>query len=210
MILPTVQQILTQVQTQFPNSFSNTELLTWGNECLRKIWKWMNEEDIYTFNLIADQATYSLPTDGLDLEKISVIDIATDTSLEDWDDYKFRGLLNEFDSSKYFYDAYNGIFGLYPVPATSITDGGKIFYGPKFTLMSASDLTATPRVNEDHHGIIVDYICMKAAGAGKHPKIPQRNNFAKLYNDGLSVMLFDVTRKKTKLPTRKRSSAWWR
>lgn len=208
--MSTVQQILTQVQTQFPNSFSNTELLTWGNEVLRKIWKWMNEDGIYTFNLIANQATYSLPTDGLDLEKIAIIEIAEDSSLEEWDSYKFRGLLNEFDSSKYFYDAYNGIFGIYPVPTASITDGGKIYYGSKFTLMSASDLTATPKVSEDHHGIIVDYICMKAADSGKRPNIGRRNNFAKAYNDGISAMLFDVTRKKTKLPTKKRSSAWWR
>lgn len=170
----------------------------------------MNEEDIYTFNPIANQATYGLPTDGIALDKVSVIEVATDSSLEDWQSYYFRGLLNEFDSSSYFYDAYNGIFGLYPVPDTSIANGGKIYYGPKFTLMSASDLTATPRVNEDHHGIIVDYICMKAAGAGKHPNITCRNNFAKSYNDGISAMLMDSAKIKAKLPKKNRSSAWWR
>jgi len=207
--MPTVNQILTQVQTQFPNSFSNTEQLNWGNEALRKLWKWMNADDIYTFSLIADQKTYSLPTDGLAIDKISVIEIATDSTLEDWQSHYFRGLLNEFDANKYFYDAYNGIFGLYPVPIASITDGGKIFYGPKFTLMSDSDLTATPRVNEDHHGIIVDYICMKAAGAGKHPYIGARNNFAKAYNDGISVMFMDTAKIKTALPKKKRSNVWW-
>lgn len=207
--MPTVQQILTQVQTQYPNSFTNTELLTWGNECLRKIWKWMNEDDIYTFNVIADQATYGLPTDGLALDKIAVIDVATDSGLEDWQSHYFRGLLNEFDSASYFYDAYNGIFGLYPVPTASITDGGKIYYGAKFTLMSASDLTATPGVNEDHHGIIVDYICKKAAGSGKHPNIKASNNFAKAYNDGVSAMLMDMAKIKAKLPKKKRQNAWW-
>jgi hypothetical protein len=76
--------------------------------------------------------------------------------------------------------------------------------------MSSSDLSVTPGVSEDHHGIIVDYICMKAAGAGKHPNVKCRNNFAQAYNDGLSAMLFDEARRKTKLPRKNRSSAWWR
>ena len=207
--MSTVQQILTQVQTQYPNVLTNTELLTFGNEILRKTWKWMNEDDIYTFNLIADQATYGLPTDGLALDKISVIEIAQDSTLEDWTSHSFRGLLHEFDSGAYFYDAFNGIFGLYPVPATSITDGGKIYYGAKFTLMSISDLTVTPRVNEDYHSLIVNYICMKAALCGDNPDTARHNDFATAFNDDWNRLMFEFVRTKAKTPKKRRSNNWW-
>lgn len=209
-VLPTIQQILTQVQSQYPNSFTNAELLTWGNEALRKLWKWMNEDDIYTFSLIADQATYSLPTDGLSLDKISSIEIATDSTLEDWESYSFRGLLNEFQGGNHFYDAYNGIFGLYPVPDTSITNGGKIFYGSKFTLMSTSDLTATPRVNEDYHSLIVNYMCMKAAISGNNPDTARHNDFAVAFNDDWDRLMFDWTQTKAKTPKIDRKNKQWR
>ena len=208
--MPTVGEILTQVQTQFPNTFTNAQLLVWGNEILRKVWKWMDEGEIYSFNIIANQPTYTLPTNGIDLDKITAIEVATSTAKDNWDEYYFKGLIDDGDQSKYFYDALNGIFGLYPVPTTSIADGGRIFYGKKFTLMSDSDLTVTPEVNADYHSIIVNYICMKAAGAGNNPDIDMRNAFAIDYNDDWKRMMFDWTNKKCKLPNKQRSNRWWR
>jgi len=206
--VPKISEILAQVQVQYPNGFSNANLLVWGNEILRKIWKWMNEDDIYVFSLIADQAIYSLPSDGLDIEKIDVIEIATSSSLEDWEAYFFKGLVDG-STSKYFYDAFNGNFGIYPAPDTSIASGGKIFYGPKFAIMSADDQNVVPRINEDYHSLIVNYICMKAAGSGNNPDIESRNNFASDFNDDWKRLMFDYTRKKCKLPKKSRSNSWW-
>ena len=209
--MPTVQQILDDVKlVRYPPAsvLTNAQLLNFGNEILRKIWKWMNEDEIYRFNLIANQATYTLPTDGNDFDKITVIDIADDSTKESYTEHFWRGLLND-NEGNYFYKVSSTVFGLYPVPDESITDGGVIYYGKKFTLMSDSDLTATPAVNEDYHSLIVNYICMKASEAGNNPDVVMRNNFAQCFNDDWDRLLFDWTRKKTKLPIKKRSNIWW-
>lgn len=211
--MPTVQQILDDVKNvRYPPAsvFTNAQLLNFGNEILRKIWQWMDNQEIYSFNIIANQPTYTLPTNGQTLEKITVIEIATDSTQEEWNEYYFNGLLGSTDADYYFYDAYNGTFGISPIPTTSITNGGRIFYGKKFTLMSDGDLTATPAVNEDYHSLIVNYICMKAAESGNNPDVVMRNNFAQSYNDDWDRLMFDWTRKKCKLPLKKRSNRWWR
>lgn len=207
--MPTVQQILDQVQLQYPNAFTNAQLIIWGNDILRQIWKWMNPENsIYSFDLIANQSIYNLPSNGQSLDKITVIDIATDSTLENFQEHYYKGLLNDSESP-YFYDATAGLFGIYPVPTANITDGGRIFYGQKFTLMTDSDLTATPEVNEDYHSLIVNFICMKAAQAGSNPDVIMANNFAQSFNDNWDRLLFDWTRKKCKLPLKRRSNKWW-
>jgi hypothetical protein len=207
--MPTVQQLLTQVDDQYPNSFTDAQLLNWGNEILRKVWKFMNEDEIYTFSLVANQAIYSLPSDGLAVDKIDVVEVATDSSLNYWKPYFFKGLLDTTEKSTYFYDAYNSNFGIYPAPDIAITDGGRIFYGAKFSQMSASALTVVPRVNEDYHSLIVNYMCMKAAESGNNPDIESRNNFASNYNDDWKKLMFDYTRIKCKMAKKKRCNNWW-
>jgi len=209
--VPTVQQILDEVtDVKYPGAtaFTDANLISFGNECLRKIWRFMNEDGIYRFNLIADQETYGLPTDGLAYDKIDAMDIADDTSKETYTTYKWRGLLED-SISHYFYKVTPTTFGLYPAPAESITDGGVIYYGSRFTLMSVSDLTATPAVNEDYHSLIADYICMKAASSGNNPDIESRNNFATDYNDGWKRLMFERVNAKCKCPKKPRKNKWW-
>jgi hypothetical protein len=210
--MPTAQEILTDVKSvRYPGAsiFTDAQLLNMGNEILRKVWKWMEEDGIYRFNIIANQSTYSLPTDGLAYEKISTIEIATDSTLDNYDQYSWRGLLND-TGGNYFYKVSSTTFGLSPEPTESITDGGVIFYGSKFTLMSASALTATPAVNEDYHSLITNYICMKAAESGNNPDTESRNNFAISFNDDWQRLMFDWTRKKCKTPIKDRKNPWWR
>jgi len=92
--MPTVQQILDDVKIRYPAAavLADATLLNFGNEILRKVWKFMNEDEIYRFNIIANQATYSLPTDGLAYDKIDLIDIADDTTLETYTPHTWRGL----------------------------------------------------------------------------------------------------------------------
>lgn len=210
--MPTVQEILNDVKVRYPGvtALTDANLLNFGNEILRKIWKWMEESEIYRFNIIADQANYSLPTDGLDYEKIDVIEIATDSSLESFEEYYWKGLLAESEASNYFYKITSTAFGIYPVPTETISNGGVIFYGKKFTLMSTGDLTAVPAANEDYHSLIVNYICMKAAESGNNPDAESRNNFAISFNDDWSRLMFDWTRKKCMLPKENRCNKWWR
>lgn len=209
--MPTTQQILDDVKNvRYPAAsvLTNSQLLNFGNEILRKVWKWMNEDEIYRFNLIAGQATYTLPTDGKDFDKITVIDIADDSTKTSYTEHYWRGLLNDSDGN-YYYKVSSDTFGLYPEPTESIADGGVIYYGKKFTLMSDSDLAATPAVNEDYHSLIVNYICMKAAQAGNNPDVVMANNFAASFNDDWERLLFDWTRKKCRTPLKKRSNKWW-
>ena len=209
--MATVQEIITNVQTALPMAslLTNAQILKHANDILLKCWKYMSKPDIYSFSLIANQPTYTLPTDGQSLDKISVVEIASDSSLDTWTPYYFKGLLDETEISSYFYDGYNGIIGIYPTPTVSITNGARIFYGTKFTLLSASDLTATPEVNEDYHTLIENYVCMKVALSGNNPDTARHNDFANAFNDDWSRMISDWTRTKVKTPIKHRCNSQW-
>ena len=208
--MPTIAQMLTDAKERFPTQLSDTSLLNYGNEILRKIWKWLASDDIYQFDLIASQATYSLPSNGLNLDMIGVLEIATDSTLETYDKYVFKGLLEEYSGNKCYYDAYNGLIGLLPVPEVSITNGATLFYGKKFALMSTGDTSVTPAIDEDYHSLIVNYMCMKAANAGNNPDTDRHNDFAIAFNDDWGRAMFDWTRKKCTNPKKKRCNKQWK
>lgn len=207
--MPTVQELLTDARGRYPNTQTDAQLINFGNEILRKIWKWMDTTEIYTFATIASQPTYSLPTDGLVIDKILDIEIASDTTNGNYETYKFQGLLVENPLSHYFYDVTPGIFGIYPTPTVTGLDA-RIFYGKRFTLMGASDTTVIPAVNEDYHSLIVNYMCMKAATSGSNADTARHNDFATAFNDDWKRLMFDWTRKKCKTPIKKRSNPQWR
>lgn len=170
----------------------------------------MAPNEIYTFNIIADQPTYALPSNGQSIDMIGVLEIATDSTLTAYNQYHFQGLLEADNGTPVYYDAYNGSIGLLPIPDKSITNGATLFYGKRFALMSTSDTTVTPAANEDYHSLIVNYICMKAAIAGINPDTARHNDFAVAYNDDWKRLMFDWTRKKCKNPAINRANKQWK
>jgi len=205
--MPIMSDIIADIRVRYPNPFTDTNLVYWTNEILRKVWKYMNTTVMSTFVTIANQPTYTLPTDCI-VDQILTIEIATDSTAQSYQQYNFRGLLDDTVDTSYYYDGLNGVFGIYPVPETSGLDA-RIFYNKRFTLINVADLTVTPEIDADYHDLITHYVCMTAAQSGNNPDVGMANNFAFSFNDSWLRMFKNITEKKIKDHKKKRCNPWW-
>lgn len=207
--MPTVQQILDDIDERLPNSFSTSFKINAMNDVMRKIFKYMNEKDIYQFNTVANQATYSLAS-NIVFDEILTVEMADDltvTTSTTFTSYTYKGLDEEMTSNNY-YDALNGLIGLYPVPKTTGYTVNIIFE-KRPTLLSASDLSATPEINEDYHDLLKFYALAVIAKSGHNPDVQLANNYLADYNDMWFLMRKDSDEKKAKNGLKARANRWW-
>lgn len=207
--MPTVQQIIDDIDERLPNSFSNSFKVNAMNEVMRKIFKYMNEKDIYPFTTIANQATYSLAS-NIVFDEILTVEMADDltvTTNTTFTSYAYKGLDEEMTSNSY-YDALNGLVGLYPVPKTTGYTVNIVFE-KRPALLSASDLSVTPEINEDYHDLLKFYTLSVIAKSGHNPDTQLANNYLADFNDVWLLMRKDADEKKLKNPIKAKANKWW-
>lgn len=176
----TVQQILDMIEMYFPShGFTNTQVLNVINEIQRQIFRELQIEVRYEFKTIADQERYALPS-NTSIEFITYLGITSATSITSttyFQEYTYCSPNDELSGYKY-YDAFDGLIGIYPTPSeTSAIDNVRLYYYKRPTLLSSSDLTATPDLNADWHLILVYDALIELFGAGHVPDIAQVNNY---------------------------------
>lgn len=207
--MPTVQQLINDIDNRLPNSFDNDFKVNAMNEVMRKIFKYLNAKDIYQFATIKNQSTYSLAS-NIVFDEILTVEMADDltvTSSTTFTSYGYKGLDEEMTDNSY-YDALNGLIGLYPVPTTTGYTVNIIFE-KRPTLLSASDLTATPEINEDYHDLLKFYTLSVIAKSGHNPDVQLANNYMTDYNNIWFLMRKDSDEKKMKNPIKAKANRWW-
>lgn len=207
--MPTIGEIITDIDIRLPNVFTTDQKLVWANEVIKKIYKYMNKKEQYPIITIENEAFYPLPSNCTMDEIVSVIrsnDI-TITENTTYSEYTYKGL-NENLTGNNYYDGLNGLIGVYPIPNTSGYTFN-IVYEKKPALLSSSDLTATPDINENYHGLITFYVLSVIASSGNNPDIDLVNNFRADYNKEWDMMFKDYIETKIKTPTKSRSNRWW-
>lgn len=187
----TTQEIITMIQKLYPRAttWSNAEIITVLNSEQREIFRELQLTDLYEFTTVADQWSYSLPSD-CDIKCIKYVGIteeATVTSESIFQEYDFADIGDELTGYKYF-DAFNDLIGLYPMPDTSGWNA-RLIYGRRPTALSASVLTATPVLDEDWHRILVYGGITEIAGSGSNPDITIVNNYTMKYNAIMNEIL---------------------
>lgn len=209
----TLSEILADITVRYPPStaFTQANIITWLNECLIQVYSYMNakQKDLYQFDTVADQKVYTLPSDCMLDEIISVemADELTVTPDTTFTTYSFIELTQEMTGTHY-YDGLNGLIGLYPVPDTN---GYKvnIIYEKKPPLLTSGDLTASPQIDDEYHSLLTFYAIQVAAKSGNNPDVELANNYAIEYNNLWIKMTKRVMEEKVKNPTKVRHNGWW-
>lgn len=209
--MPTVQEIISDIDIRIPNVFTINQKVDWLNEILLQLYKYMNagNKEIYQFDSIKGQSIYSLPND-MTMDEIISVERSNDalpTSESQYTTYTYKGLNEELNGNNYF-DALNGLIGVYPVPDAT----GYIFniiYEKKPPLLSSSDLSAVPSISERYHNILKFYVCSVIAKSGNNPDVELANNYAREFNDAWQLFYKDYTVTKIKNPIKSRANKWW-
>jgi hypothetical protein len=119
--MPTLQDLITDIDSRLPNTFTSAQKVVWMQDKLNEIWPHVAFLDSYEFNTVADQYVYVLPA-YVKLQYIENIfiseDIEADLDSETiWHQYCYQRP-NENLSGMKFYDVA-GSLGISPVPETA-------------------------------------------------------------------------------------------
>lgn len=220
--MPTIGEILNDIDnSRLPNIFTTDQKLYWANEIMKQIFKYMNYTDIYYIYTEKDKAIYPLASDCV-IDELKTVEISNTTmnpvETIDYDSerfknitfirYFFKGVNDTRNLTNFYYDAYNGQFGIYPVPEKDYYLIETI-YDKKPTLLRSDNLTFVPEINEHYHPILTYYICAQLALSGNNPDTELGNNYLAQYNNLLLQMFKDKTETEVKIPTQVRYNRWW-
>ena len=178
--MATLSDVLTYIDTVYPNKTGSTMKITFINDEQRKIFKYMNPVGMATITTIADQFSYALPSDcNIDLiEQVLVTNTTTTVdSSTPFNNYEFAGLDQEMSGGNFYYDAF-GKIALYPVPDKNGYTG-RVIYSKRPVLFASTVADSTTNFNLDADWL--DYIKFKViarvAKSGSYPDIDIANNY---------------------------------
>jgi hypothetical protein len=180
----TLAQILAEIKRYYPKAatWTDAEIVNIINDEMREIFREMQKTDMYEFETVENQWSYLLPTNcSIEfLEFVGLTKDATITSNTVFQEYSLASLNETLTGYKYF-DAYNGLIGLYPAPDTTGWNI-RLIYKKRPALMSTDNTGATPDLEEDWHRIFVYGPIAEIAGAGSNPDVTTSNNYTMKYN----------------------------
>lgn len=103
--------------------------------------EWRNTQK--TFNLVADQQYYQTPEDCIRVKSVTAVISGIQYVLTEVPDEDTWNRLNATDTSSsqpsHFFIRGNDEFGIFPIPAVSVTTGGRVNYERRMRDMSAAD-----------------------------------------------------------------------
>jgi hypothetical protein len=205
--LPTIQELISDIDARLPNKFTTAQKVEWFNDLQLEIDKDKTRDEIYEFFTVTDQPIYPLPTDCT-IELLKFVGISQDLTISEstiFDQYTFKAMNDEFTGNNY-YDATNGLIGLYPVPDTD-SYSIRLIYVKKSQEFNAGDLTVMPDLKEKYHNIF-KYDCMQIiASAKKDTEIANYYESKKL--EMLAIMRKDRMEEKVKTPLKSKANRWW-
>jgi hypothetical protein len=180
----TLNEIITKIKRYYPKAetWLDAEIVSILNDEQREIFRELQLTDIYEFETVQGQMTYSLPS-NCEIEFISYVGLTKDNPITDksrFQKYTPAETNEQLIGYRYF-DAFNGLIGLYPVPdATGYNV--RLIYEKRPALLDVNNLTAIPELREDWHRILVYAAIAEIAGAGSNPDITIVNNYTQKYN----------------------------
>ena len=179
----TANQLITDIDVRYPNTYSSSDKIRWINDTMKEIYKDLAIQDFYCFNTIKGQNLYTLP-ENCSIDNIKNIEISTKAKTvtnSDWGDFKAlrSATRNEKMHEPSYYDATEGLLGLYPVPTGTYRIN--VFYNKKPKMVTSVD----DYIELDDR--YVDFVKYKVlsiiAMSGHNPDIEIANEYILLYNN---------------------------
>lgn len=208
-----VQQLLSEIDSRLPNTFTPTDKISWMNDMQNEIWRYMASTEPHEIDTIAGQPFYPMASD-MKFDMIKAVLVSNSTVIdgtEGYAPYEYAGPDDAFSGNNY-YDAV-GCLGIYPVPSSD-TGGGyniKVFYEPSPVQLSTDTLTTIPSINSEYQDIL-KFRCMKViAQSGNNPDVELANNYQREEDAIMKKIKTDYYKRKARKPrdTYRRSEGWW-
>lgn len=175
--MPSIQQILNYVDRKYDNQETDANKVSDLNDIHKRIYTKIamlkNEYETYETQTIADQLTYSLPSD-CSLENIVAVkvpDSSTITSSTEWTTYKYAGLNDDTTYGYYYGDAGNNKIALvsYDRPINTADLSIRILYYKLPNALLSTNLSTIPELDEYYHDLLKYGLIVELANQGQNP-----------------------------------------
>jgi hypothetical protein len=207
--MPTVVQILADIDRRLPNDFTEASKLAWCNDVQRKLLPYIEQESVYEF-VASSSVEYSLST-NIRIDRIKHVYTGDSTALADissttiWSEHQYSGADDTLTGYRYYVPnithfnttSVNSI-GLFPV-STEVRVA-RIYFN---TLLPALTTLNSPVFNEEWHDILKFGVMEIIAKAGNNPDVDLANNYHMEYREILKEIKRANATKKWKRPRMK-------
>lgn len=208
--MATIQEIITYADRKYPNQETDANKVLDLNDIHKniftKISRLKNAYEIYDTDTIADQLTYTLPSDCLINNVITILVSSTTEAISNstvWNKCDFAGL-NDSNEGGYFWGdgggsvfslAYNGL----PLTLTGLSI--RIFYYPEPAELLSSALSATPDLDEYYHSLLKYALIQDLASQGQNPDTSVADYWQYKYDEFMKEIEEDLNNKYNQNPT---------
>lgn len=185
--MASIQTILNDVLLRYRHSYTNDQILVWGNEEQRELFEVLELDSVpFAFTTVADMYLYPIP-DGVEKDRIKVMTIQVNDN-PDYLELPFRENDNRqyADISSYWYTILEDNFYI-NVPGTPV-DGRTVYIycDQQPEDMSSLNLGVEPAVPVRYQELLKLGILKRIAASRKDAT--WFNNFEMIYQDKLSQM----------------------
>jgi hypothetical protein len=204
----TLQNVLDYVDTLIPNKLTAAFKTTLVNNEVRKIWRPMTSTNLYEFDTVEGQFTYTLSTD-IEFDMITDVyfsdSTGTVTSTHILSKYEYAGPDDILMNNQYY--NHLGTLGVYP-PSTADDYKGRVFYGERPTVFASSDGSVQFDIDQDYIDLVKIGVMEKVAQSQKETDLA--NDYNDEYKYLYRRMRMESAKKNMKNPRTKWSYAEWR
>lgn len=207
--MATLQDVLTYIDTIYPNKMATQTKINIINDEQRKVFKFMNPTGMATITTIADQFSYSVPADcQVDLIQQLLVTSSTEAVAADtaFNNYEFAGLDQDMASGNFYYEAF-GKVGLYPVPDKNGYTGRIIYSKRPVLFATIADAAVEFNTEADWIDVIKFRVIARVAKSGNNPDVELGNNYEADANEMERRLKMDRANKKMRNPRQRVSYA---
>lgn len=187
--MPIVQQIIDFADRKYNNQETSAnkiiDLDGIHKDVYVKIARLKNDYEIYEADTIADQLTYSLPS-NCTIDNIITIKVSQSTTITastEWDTHEYAALTDNVDTGYYYSRATDSVFALVKDGAAINTAGLsiRIFYYKTPNALSA--VADTPELDSDYHDLLKYALIQTLASQGQNPDTEVADYWQKKYDE---------------------------
>lgn len=207
--MPSVQLICDYADRKYPNSETDANKVSDLNDIHKRIFvkiaRLKNELEPFESVTIANQLTYSLPSD-CSVDNIVSVKVSQSTTIDtstEWDEYEFAGLKDDTTSGYYWGDAGNSKIALLEddLPISTAGLSIRIFYYRSPNALSSSNMSAVPELDENYHDVLKFQLVSELASQGQSPDTEIADFWQRKADEFLAEVEKNLLKRYNKAPT---------
>lgn len=206
----TLGQALSYINLCLPNAFASSDIVTLINNEQRKVFKDFTSTNLYSFETVEDQITYTLPSTSFTFDLINDVycDNSTNavSSTTIFTPYKYAGDMSEIDGYQYYNQV--GSLALNPIPDKSGYHV-RVYYQERPYIFTSTETTVQFNLDQDYIDYIKFKVMARIAKSGRTPNVVLGNNYELDAKEVLKKLRLKNAKVKAKQPKKMWSYKEW-